>query len=772
MASHAPSGSALRACKYLVSYPPLFRTASGRGTGADQFRSSKGLILEGRSAVSYKLQETDIPVSAPDQPPQTQQGNETQPDSGGRLPSVNLSGSATAVSISASTVEYSAYGFLELRSLSSLDKWDISYLASKGCFTLPGQSILDEFVKKYFLHIHMSTPILDEAEFWQLYSQQRNRASSHGRSLSVLVLQAMLFRSCPLLLDLKAEDRPLERAQGALLLSYQASPDDPQIGSLLLANAIQNAIILGKPPKPSVSFKESTIKRLWWSILLRDRWISLALRRRSQLTTKDFDAENSALEEADFIEEIQESKVYDVQTKRIVFKVLQQQCRLAIVLTDMTSLIFSSCDSSAMGLPSKEFPACMGNVLKTRNRLRQWETEWRYTLSSTPSDVRHSVTSFIKMTYVYYYTAHIHLAHYEALLLEANLMFIGHSYTMQLQEIGGCLQEAVKELHDVLKYFSNTRDIEAIPLCILAFVGWPLVVAAIDAGLAPNDAEAVQRQRELNVLGSIYHALVELYDVTKFVAVGTKEILHLVTKMAEELGIRRRQPARASEVQKPYQRGAAFPNTTWKALEEDKHASGWFDLFIRYPRIYLLIAASTDYSLSSGRLPHENALPEVLRSVASGFLGFQLPWVTKASLDETEQKAQKMCDRHRKNNAVDFIGPRAQPGPRTASEPGRQMYAWQHAPQPLSPPYQVARTGQDVTGNRDDPAVVFEFLQPMPSIDPAFCLPGMDQMVYPVPWQGPLNGSAMSFLVGTENMDMQQQTDFRDSHTVSNAWKM
>ncbi|KAE8133600.1 hypothetical protein BDV38DRAFT_295991 [Aspergillus pseudotamarii] len=677
--------------------------------------------------------------------------------------------------ISASDVEFSAYPFLDLRSLSCLDKWDISYLASKGCFTLPTRPILDEFVKKYFLHIHPGTPVLDEAEFWQLYSQHGDSAASHGRRISVLILQAMLFRSCPvrrfLLLDLKAEDQPLERAQGALLLSYQASPDDPQIGSLFLANAIQNAIILGKPPKPSISVKRSTIKRLWWSILLRDRWISLALRRRSQLTMKDFDAENSPLEEADFAEEIQESKVYDLHTKRIILAALQQQCRLAILITDMVSLVFSSYEGSSRGLPSKEFPACMAKVLKTRNKLRQWETESRDALSITPSSVPHSVTSFIKMTYVYSYTAHIHLAHYEALLLEANLMFVGHSYTMQLRETGGHLQEAINGLHNVLKYFSYTKDIEAIPLCILAFVGWPIVVAAIDAGLARNDAEALQRQRELNTLGAIYNVLIELYDVTKFVAVGTKEILHLVTKMSEGLGTRRRQPGQTSGFQDPYQQGRAYSNATLKAFE-DKYASGWFDLFVHYPRIYLLISTSTDYSLCSGRLPHENALPEVLRSVASGSLGFQLPWVATVPLDETERKAPEPRVRHPEYNDVDSIGPRTQPSPRTTIESGRQMHARKHVPERLSPPYKGAENAPEITENREVSAIRFEFLQSMPSIDPAFCLPVMEDVVYPIPWQSPLNASGMAFPVGTERVGLQEQTGFRDSHAVLNGWKI
>ncbi|RAQ56846.1 hypothetical protein COH21_012993, partial [Aspergillus flavus] len=529
---------------------------------------------------------------------------------------------------------------------------------------------------------------------------------------------------------------------------------DPQIGSLLLANAIQNALILGKPTKPSISVERSTIKRLWWSVLLRDRWISLALRRRSQLTPKDFDPENNPLEEADFGKEIQESKVYDVHTKRILFTALKQQCRLAIIITDMVSLIFSSCDGSSMGLPSKDFPACMSRCMKTRNRLRQWETETRYALSTAPSEVHHSVMSFIKMTYVYYHTAQIHLAHYEALLLEANLMFVGHSYTVQLRETGSCLHKAVNELHDVLQYSACaipflTKSTDS-PVGEQTGIRWmAIVVAAIDVGLARNDAEALQRQRELKALGTIYNVLIDLYDVTKFVAVCTREILHLVTKMSERMGTRGRRPAQTPGAQDPYQRGAAYANATLKAFE-DKHATGWFDLFLHLPRIYLLISASTDYSLSSGRLPHETALPEVLRSVASGFLGFQLPWVTKVSVGETERKPQEPNVRLLENNEVGVIGPRAQLS--NTIETGRQMHARQQVPEPLSPPYNEARNSRGVNGHREESAVRFEFLQSMPSIDPTFCLPVLEDVVYHVPWQGPLNGSEMAFPVGTEIM--------------------
>lgn len=59
------------------------------------------------------------------------------------------------------------------------------------------------------------------------------------------------------------------------------------------------------------NFGKSLKKRLWWSILLRDRSLCIGLRRRPQVYVEYWDW----LEEDDFEEEIQYSKVYDKATK-------------------------------------------------------------------------------------------------------------------------------------------------------------------------------------------------------------------------------------------------------------------------------------------------------------------------------------------------------------------------------------------------------------------------------------------------------------------------
>lgn len=88
-------------------------------------------------------------------------------------------------------VDWSSYGFLEFDD-SSLEQEDRTFLANKGSLHVPESAALDEFVRRYFLHLHPTLPVLDEAEFWYSYTQCNKSAK-----LRLLVLQALLFAGCP-----------------------------------------------------------------------------------------------------------------------------------------------------------------------------------------------------------------------------------------------------------------------------------------------------------------------------------------------------------------------------------------------------------------------------------------------------------------------------------------------------------------------------------------------------------------------------------------------
>ncbi|KAL4861851.1 hypothetical protein BDV12DRAFT_203622 [Aspergillus spectabilis] len=315
----------------------------------------------------------------------------------------------------------------------------------------------------------------------------------------------LFYKRAKLLFDLGAEIFPLNKAQGAVLLSHQVSPDEPLTGSLWLVYAMQNAVILGQQPVSfAADLQDGMKKRLWWSILLRDRCLCLGLRRRTQITSNHFNAETSYLKENDFADKIAHSNVSDRDSKMILFETLQHQCRLAILVTDMATFTFTKNRVSSLSLSFSAFQS-------------------------------HRFTTFIRVTYMYYYAAQSNLSHYESLLVESHADFAGKSYTNQLAECGAFLKDAVASLTDTMEYFSDCPN---ILLCTLAFIATPLVNSAFDLKLARSYEEMVVRRRHVDLLADIYHQLALLYNVTNYVAFGTNQILSLVYNLSQEFLLR------------------------------------------------------------------------------------------------------------------------------------------------------------------------------------------------------------------------------------------
>lgn len=94
-----------------------------------------------------------------------------------------------------SEVTYSYYSFLEVNNLRTVLPQDVSYLELQGCLRVPKKTILDEFVKHYFLHVHPLMPLINEGDFWETYGSPLAEDSSSSR-MSLLLFQAMLFAAC------------------------------------------------------------------------------------------------------------------------------------------------------------------------------------------------------------------------------------------------------------------------------------------------------------------------------------------------------------------------------------------------------------------------------------------------------------------------------------------------------------------------------------------------------------------------------------------------
>lgn len=68
---------------------------------------------------------------------------------------------------------------------------DREYLRSQGCFQLPSVPAFYGLMRVYFSFIHPNLPIVNEADFWTLWSPDGD--AFHVGQFSILVLQAMSF---------------------------------------------------------------------------------------------------------------------------------------------------------------------------------------------------------------------------------------------------------------------------------------------------------------------------------------------------------------------------------------------------------------------------------------------------------------------------------------------------------------------------------------------------------------------------------------------------
>ncbi|KAL2833466.1 hypothetical protein BJY01DRAFT_253516 [Aspergillus pseudoustus] len=191
----------------------------------------------------------------------------------------------------------------------------------------------------------------------------------------------------------------------------------------------------------------------------------------------------------------------------------------------------------------------------------------------------------------------------------------------------------------------------------------PLVLTAIDLKLSPSAAEMERRRRRLDSLGEIVRHSGRVYDVTDFVTAGTNHILRLAYMTSQHLFLRFDQDSPTPAITGP-RTGNSPPNTS--ASESATTGSGpgmevmdpsssafstsrantWHEAFLRYPRAYLLISTSVDYSLAVGRLPYDSALPELVRCIPPIGFGIRLPWTINSPQPEVPARRLIRNDSH------------------------------------------------------------------------------------------------------------------------------
>lgn len=218
-----------------------------------------------------------------------------------------------------------------------------------------------------------------------------------------------------LLFELRTEKRHHTTAQAAVLLTHYTSAEEPQAGSLWVTRAIEHAVLIDAQSSLLVeNVAISLKKRLWWSILLRDRSLCIGLSRRPQVTSMSLHGWSDWLSTDDFSEELYQSQVYDYDTKKRLLEALQKQCELAVLLTDLVSLAFNHEKTPRRLLSMIEFQGLLSSIQNIKKSLDEWKMPDQPLISPTKTSTSEGldpVAMLAYMTYMYYQFVSPHPPH-------------------------------------------------------------------------------------------------------------------------------------------------------------------------------------------------------------------------------------------------------------------------------------------------------------------------------------------------------------------------
>lgn len=127
-----------------------------------------------------------------------------------------------------------------------------------------------------------------------------------------------------------------------------------------------------------------------------------------------------------------------------------------------------------------------------------------------------------------------------------------------------------------------------------------------------------------------------------------------------------------------------------KAVELQRPTS-WDEAYLRYPRAYLYISTSVEYSLAFGRIPTESVLPEQVRHVPSLVFGSKLsPRIDAHYISFSDSSGPYLGTDYRINNSTLIFGLELVPG---ANRNMKALMDKETGPPPLEGNHHVDESG-------------------------------------------------------------------------------
>ncbi|KAL4891423.1 hypothetical protein BDV59DRAFT_209071 [Aspergillus ambiguus] len=382
------------------------------------------------------------------------------------------------------------YPCLDASGLKRLTPEKIVLLETHGCLRVPSRNALDALVRHYFLYVHPCLPLVDEAAFWRNY---RGRDTG-TREISIVLFRAMLFAASPLLYESGAETDPLTIAQTTLLLSYYTTDSETSTNSMWLKIAIESAkkenANIYYMPSPSGK-NTSDLKRVWWCCLIRDRLISLGMRRPIQITPDEYELPQQGLTFDDLEDEAFNSEVYGLDIKTALSQVLASLCHFVVTVTDLVMIVYPTTRSQLSG--TDDTRKKIEKLERAKSVLLQWELNWLGYMDGKDFYLHSSLALCSNLLSIYYQSARMAVSNHMCRLISTakSLEF------EDLERIESCRSDLVAAIgstaHKVKELIINGVA-DKLPISAVAYTMLPQILLSIESELSKTPEDKQKRE--------------------------------------------------------------------------------------------------------------------------------------------------------------------------------------------------------------------------------------------------------------------------------------
>ncbi|KAH6665010.1 fungal-specific transcription factor domain-containing protein [Halenospora varia] len=489
---------------------------------------------------------------------------------------------------------FSYFTFLQLNQLCSMSPDDARALERSGCLHIPTTSTLDHLIKAYFLYVHPNLPILDEGQFWSIYTNQEGICGKPSR-ISLFLFQAMLFAAsnhvpfrilqrcgfksvrearktlyqrAKTLFGIEPEPDHIVIAQGALLLSYYSNNLERHLNTFWLSVAIKSAKECGahryECDENLTRYERQMKKRLWWSCVLRDRILPLGLRRPLQIDC--IYTSDRGLTDNDFDQDVGKSKVYDADTQRLLAKILVAQTRLALEMTDAINILYPPDGSlhipltcrGTLNRASLESDRCNSKLTACTARLALCNHRLALALWSTSEEERHQ--------------CHI----------------------QQLDTVYGEVRTSAAAVIYIVQDLLSLDIAKHLPISAVAYTALPLVLSAPQIKFSDIlPAPSLPICLPLNTL----QTYTETMDCFQSQYEGSEEVNSIMDRVLSEA--------------EPHLHNLSFQQHERLAFGRESKCQ--YGILAQSPKLHLRLVFAFDLSFSRGRFPDDSDFPNELQ---------------------------------------------------------------------------------------------------------------------------------------------------------------